>query len=296
MVDALAKNMHKKYSSVAIGSPEAFDEAETAIKLAARSGSWVLLKNVHLAPSWLVQLEKTVYKLSLNEQFRLFLTMEINPKVPTTLIRASNLLMFEPPSGIKASMIRSYTQAITKDGSDRKPVQRAKLHFVVAWFNAVVQERLRYIPIGWSKKYEFNQSDQRCVLKCCDQWLDTVGKGREAVDPDTIPWDALRALVSQSIFGGKIDNDFDQKILLSLTTYFFKKEAFNLDYPLFAEVEGEETQPLTCPEYRGYKEYFEWVKNLPNVESPAWSGLPLNVEKLTSIKQAELLIIDSKLM
>lgn len=109
-----------------------------------------------------------MYKLSLNEQFRLFLTMEINPKVPTTLIRASNLLMFEPPSGIKASMIRSYTQAITKDGSDRKPVQRAKLHFVVAWFNAVVQERLRYIPIGWSKKYEFNQSDQRCVLKCCD--------------------------------------------------------------------------------------------------------------------------------
>jgi len=102
--------------------------------------------------------------------------------------------------------------------------------------------------------------------------------------------------VSQSIFGGKIDNDFDQKILLSLTTYFFKKEAFNLDYPLFAEVEGEESQPLTCPEYRGYKEYFDWVKNLPNVESPAWSGLPLNVEKLTSIKQAELLIIDSKLM
>jgi dynein heavy chain 1 len=64
--------------------------------------------------------------------------MEINPKVPKTLLRASYVIMFEPPSGIKAAMTRSYTQAITKDRSDAKPVQRAKLHFIVAWFTAVV--------------------------------------------------------------------------------------------------------------------------------------------------------------
>lgn len=122
MVDQLAKNKNKKYTSVAIGSPEAFEEAESAIKLAARSGSWVLLKNVHLAPSWLVELEKTVYKLTLHAAFRLFLTMEVNPKVPTTLLRASYVLVFEPPGGIKAAMTRSYTQAITKDRSDAKPV------------------------------------------------------------------------------------------------------------------------------------------------------------------------------
>lgn len=138
MVDALAKDKNKKYSSVAIGSPEAFGEAENAIKLAARSGSWVLLKNVHLAPTWLIELEKTVYKLSLNDQFRLFLTMEVTPKVPTTLLRASNLLVFEPPSGIKAAMTRSYTQAISRDRSNTRPIQRSKLHFIVAWFNAVV--------------------------------------------------------------------------------------------------------------------------------------------------------------
>ena len=63
LVDQLAKNKKKKITSVAIGSPEAFDEAESAIKQAARNGTWVLLKNVHLAPSWLVELEKMVYKL-----------------------------------------------------------------------------------------------------------------------------------------------------------------------------------------------------------------------------------------
>jgi len=67
MVDQLAKSKGKKFTSVAIGSPEAFGEAENAIKLSARSGSWVLLKNVHLAPSWLVDLEKSIQKLSFND-------------------------------------------------------------------------------------------------------------------------------------------------------------------------------------------------------------------------------------
>ena len=40
-----------------------------------------MLKNVHLAPQWLVQLEKKLHSLSPHPTFRLFLTMEINPKV-----------------------------------------------------------------------------------------------------------------------------------------------------------------------------------------------------------------------
>lgn len=42
---------------------------------------WVLLKNVHLAPQWLVSLEKKLHSLTPHAAFRLFLTMEINPKV-----------------------------------------------------------------------------------------------------------------------------------------------------------------------------------------------------------------------
>jgi len=296
MVEQLGKSKRKKYTAVAIGSPEAFEESENAIKNAARSGSWVLLKNVHLAPQWLVSLEKTIYKLQLNPQFRLFLTMEVNPKVPTTLLRASCVLIFEPPSGIKAAMTRSYKQTISQEMSDRKPVQRAKLHFITAWFNAVVQERLRYIPIGWSKAYEFNQSDQRCVITCIDEWLDSMGQGREVVDPDSIPWDALKALVSQSIFGGKIDNEFDLKILQSLVDYFFCKESFNMDYPLFESMDVDPNSRLTIPEHKQYAQFSDWIKQLPDVESPAWSGLPLNVEKLNRIRESSRLMMNTKLI
>lgn len=107
-VELLAKQVNKKYTAVAIGSPEAFGLVDTAIRNSAKSGSWVLLKNVHLAPAWLAELEKKIYNMPLDPNFRLFMTMENNPKVPSTLLRVSHVLVFEPPSGIKAALVRSY--------------------------------------------------------------------------------------------------------------------------------------------------------------------------------------------
>lgn len=67
-----------------------------------------------------------------------------------------------------------------------------------------------------------------------------MGKDRTNIDPNKIPWDALRTLMSQSIFGGKIDNDFDNKILTSLVNQFFRPESFNLNFPLFQVPAGSD--------------------------------------------------------
>lgn len=91
------------------------------------------------------------------------------------------------------------------------------------------------------------------MLDCIDEWLDAMGKGREVVDPDKIPWDALKALASESIFGGKVDNDFDLKILQSLVDYFFTKSTFDADYPLFESIEADGT--LTIPDVKSYKDF-----------------------------------------
>lgn len=49
-VEALAKELSVRLISVAIGSAEGFETADQSIKSAAKTGAWVLLKNVHLAP------------------------------------------------------------------------------------------------------------------------------------------------------------------------------------------------------------------------------------------------------
>ncbi len=92
-VDDLAVKMGKQYKSLAMGSDEGFDMAEKTIIAAAKGGTWVLLKNIHLAPSWLVQLEKKLHNLTPHSNFRLFMTSEIHPKLPANLLRMSQVFV-----------------------------------------------------------------------------------------------------------------------------------------------------------------------------------------------------------
>lgn len=107
-----------------------------ALASASKSGRWLLLKNVHLAPSWLGQLEKRLHQISKvlltvsvlkydgntlvlqylmhqieliwilmqpHPSFRFFMTAEIHPKLPPSVLRASRVVVFEPATGLKVS-------------------------------------------------------------------------------------------------------------------------------------------------------------------------------------------------
>ena len=58
----------------------------------------------------------------------------------------------------------------------QEPHERARLYFLLAWLHAILQERLRYSPLGWSKKYEFNESDLRMACDTLDTWLESVAQ------------------------------------------------------------------------------------------------------------------------
>lgn len=88
-VEDLAVEMNREITSIAIGSAEGFNQADLALNSATKSGRWVLLKNVHLAPAWLTQLEKKLHNLKPHPQFRLMMTAEIHPKLPVAMIQAS---------------------------------------------------------------------------------------------------------------------------------------------------------------------------------------------------------------
>jgi dynein heavy chain 1 len=62
-VDELATERNRQITSIAIGSAEGFSKADKAISSAVEWGRWVMLKNVHLAPQWLVQLEKKLHSI-----------------------------------------------------------------------------------------------------------------------------------------------------------------------------------------------------------------------------------------
>ncbi len=129
-------------------------------------------------------------------------------------------------------MIRTYKTVLTPARCDKAPIERSRLHFLLGWLHAVILERLRYIPVGWTKVYEFNEADQRCALDLIDEYIDALGT-RNNVDIDKIPWDAFRTILIENLYGGKIDNEYDSKILISLVEKFFRPESFDSTYPLF---------------------------------------------------------------
>ncbi|XP_050421392.1 dynein heavy chain, cytoplasmic isoform X3 [Adelges cooleyi] len=281
-VDDLAAQNSQPLSSVAIGSAEGFRQATDAINSAVRLGRWVLLKNVHLAPQWLVQLEKKLHSLQPHTNFRLFLTMEINPGVPVNLLRAGRIFVFEPPPGVKANLIRTFN-TIPASRMMKVPNERARLYFLLAWFHAIVQERLRYTPLGWAKHYEFNESDLRVACDTLDTWIETTAKNRTNLPPEKIPWDALVTLLSQCIYGGKIDNDYDQRLLASFLGKLFTPRSFETGFALVANVDGvggDDNRQITMPNGSRRDHFLHWIENLSDRQSPSWLGLPNNAEKV----------------
>ncbi|XP_016305378.1 LOW QUALITY PROTEIN: cytoplasmic dynein 1 heavy chain 1-like [Sinocyclocheilus anshuiensis] len=277
LVRDLAAEQNKHITSISIGSAEGFNKADRDINTAVKSGRWVMLENVHLAPGWLMQLEKKLHSMQPHACFRLFLTMEINPKVPVNLLRAGRIFVFEPPPGMKANMLRTFS-SIPVARMCKSPNERARLYFLLAWFHAVIQERLRYAPLGWSKKYEFGESDLRSACDTVDTWLDDTAKGRQNISPDKIPWAALRTLMAQSIYGGRIDNEFDQRLLNTFLERLFTTSSFDSEFKLALKVDGH--KDIKMPDGIRREEFIHWVELLPDTQTPSWLGLPSNAEKV----------------
>jgi dynein heavy chain 1 len=281
-VDELAAQTKKPYKSLAIGSAEGFDQAEKAIQAGAKAGTWVLLKNVHLAPQWLVNLEKKLHSLEAKPGFRLFLTSEVHPAIPGALLRLSRVLVFEPPPGVRANL-EHILAAIPAERMAKAPVERSRLHFLLAWLHAVVQERLRYAPLGWSKTFEFNESDMRCALDTIDTWVDVAAHGRNNLPPERIPWSALKTLLAQTVYGGRIDNPFDQRLLESFLDYLFKPQAFDEAFALTPSL--ADADRLTAPEGKSRDDFARWVRDvIPKRETPGWLGLPENAEMMLLVE------------
>ncbi|POW05001.1 hypothetical protein PSTT_09991, partial [Puccinia striiformis] len=90
------------------------------------------------------------------------------------------------------------------------PKEKVRLYLLLAWLHTVVQERLRYCPLGWSKIYKFNDSDLEAAMSMIDLLMVATAKGRANIDPAHLPWAALWILLRQAVYGGGVNSNWDQ--------------------------------------------------------------------------------------
>lgn len=283
-VESLAREMKKELASVAMGSAEGYDTAETIVSTASKRGTWVMLKNVHLCVDWLR--ESLVKKLQglgpqTHKDCRIFITSEINPRLPTALLRICDIVVAEASTGVKATMSRFFS-SISKDRFGI-PV-RNRLYLLVAWTHAVIQERLQYVPDGWTEAYEFTEADATHALDVIDSLLGEVGRLQQ--DPEQLPWDAIRSTLCKSVFGGRITAGKDQKVLDDLVQSVFVPASFNVEFKLVPNVADG---PL-LPEGSSREQVLAWIASLPSHTPPVWIGLDQSAEKEREKRTAESVV------
>ena len=270
-VESMARELSKELLTVAMGSTEGYDMADSYVAMASKRGTWVLLKNVHLCVDWLR--ETLVKKIQgfgngVHPEFRLFITSEINPKLPTGLLQVSDVIVAQAPTGIKATLNR-YFSSIPKDRLTISPI-RSRLYLLLGWVHSVIQERLRFVPNGWSEAYEWTEADAIHALDVIDSLL---AQEKNPSDPEKLPWDAIRSTLRKGVYGGRITETSDQNVLDELVDSVFVPQAYDVGFQLVSSERCGGSQPVLVPEECSREQILIWIQNLPSRTPPAWIGL-----------------------
>ena len=79
-------------------------------------------------------------------------------------------------------------------------------------------------------------------------------------------------MLCQSLYGGRIDNEFDQRLLDAFVESLFCAESFASTFELAQGVKG--------PEGTRQEQFFKWINTLPGKNPPTWLGLPPRAEDM----------------
>eukprot|EP00667_Euglena_gracilis_P000018 EG_transcript_18 len=281
--------------------------ARQSVEAGMKAGQWVLLENCHLASSFLRDLQALVESFAapdteMDPGFRLWLTSMPLPTFPIQVLQRCLKLALETPQGLRAHLVRSLaevdpeaaggeggprveaTEDDDADSSDAGSTPRSadrpqsapalapapdphqdrlrRLGFALCFFHAVVQERRKFGPLGWNVGYEFSATD----LQVSQRWLAMLLQ-----DAEVVPWQALRFIVGEVNYGGRVTDFQDRRLLLCILDRCLSPQVLQADFCLAAGL-----PPV--PTDGGRAALLAHAEALPSADDPALFGLHANAD------------------
>lgn len=169
-----------------------------------------MLQNCHLLVSWLKKLEAIIENITKpDKNFRLWLTTAPTDRFPLGILQRSLKVVTEPPDGLGQNIKASYSKLTDADLQECPASEFRSLIYNLSFLHAVIQERKKFGKIGWNVTYDFNESDFKISFRLIAMYLNKAYQNKE----EELPWETLRYLIGEAMYGGRVTDDFDRRIL-----------------------------------------------------------------------------------
>eukprot|EP00698_Gefionella_okellyi_P021190 TRINITY_DN679_c0_g2_i1.p1 TRINITY_DN679_c0_g2~~TRINITY_DN679_c0_g2_i1.p1 ORF type:complete len:4462 (-),score=1316.63 TRINITY_DN679_c0_g2_i1:16-13401(-) len=240
--------------------------AMNALQNAHKNGGWVLLENIHLLKAWLRKLQRTLEQMSdegSHKDFQLFLSAEPVDYIPVSILRSSIKITNEPPQGLRANLRRAFTNFSDLSWENSARIREFKaILFATCFFHAVVVERRKFGPQGWNIPYPFNSGDLKISVAVLDNYLERPGK---------VPWDDLRYIFGEIMYGGHISDDWDRRLCNAYLQTYLRDELMDGNLQFYEGL-------LSPPTLNTYKDYCDYFEESIHDESPIMFGMHPNAQ------------------
>ena len=267
-----ADSINQRVESISLGQGQG-PIAERMIERAQQDGSWVVLQNCHLAVSWMSSFERICENITTENtvpEFRLWCTTYPSKDFPVSVLQNGVKMTNEPPKGLRANMIGSYSSdpICDPDFFGSLPAEKeANFHMMIfglCTFHALVQERVQFGSLGWNIPYEFNESDLRISIKQLAFFIEQF---------DDVPFKALRYCTGECNYGGRVTDDKDRRALHVILNRCYSQDI------LQAGTKLSPSGKYVVPDHEtagSHADYLEHIQNFPLVAEPEIFGMHEN--------------------
>ena len=260
-----------KFKPLALGQGMG-GQAIEFLKTGAQRGHWVMLQNCHLLTKWLKDLEKELEQITKpNPDFRLWLTTEPTDNFPLSILQQSLKVVTEPPDGLRQNMRALFSKISDEALKDCPHAAFGPIVYVLTFAHAVVQDRKKFGKIGWNVSYDFNESDFRISMRLLSMYLSKATREKD----EAIPWNSLKYLIGEAMYGGRVTDDYDRRVLSTYLNEYMGDFIFDTNQPFYFSRTGHEYK---IPEENTYEAYTGAIVALPIINSPEVFGLHSNAE------------------